>query len=219
MASSWAATRPAGASKTGAVVLPAEPRHAGGPPGLGPDVASLDCAHRERDRLADDRDGALLRCLRSPGSIVLRRVTVGAGGEHGGECDSTTAVVGEAVPLAVRAVEGRDVRAEAGWTACMPGLSWKYDGAGVFDAPAGRVAAQLDAIRVALVDAGFRDVTEVEDQVAVERDDVTIAFSPQRATGDPEAWQVSFHTSCLKLSGDDKERAETGTRSPVAGLE
>ena len=132
---------------------------------------------------------------------------------------STVAVVGEAVPLAVRAVEGRDVRAEAGWTACMPGLSWKYDGAGVFDAPAGRVAAQLDAIRVALVDAGFRDVTEVEDQVAVERDDVTIAFSPQRATGDPEAWQVSFHTSCLKLSGDDKERAETGTRSPVAGLE
>lgn len=132
---------------------------------------------------------------------------------------TTVGVVREAIPLAVRAVEGRGVRAEAGWTACMPELSWQYDGAGVFKAPEGRVAAQLDAIRGALVDAGFRDVSKVDDQVAVERDDVTIAFSPQRATGDPEAWQVSFRTSCLRLSGEDKERADSSDRSPIDGLE
>lgn len=129
------------------------------------------------------------------------------------------AVVREAVPLAVQAVDGDRVRAEAGWTSCMPELSWKYDGAGVFKAPAGEVATQLDAIRTALVDAGFTDVTKVDGQVAVQRDDVTLVFSPHLATGDREAWQLSFHTDCKALTGDDKDHAESDARTSVDGLE
>lgn len=129
------------------------------------------------------------------------------------------ATVRDAVPLVLRAVDGDRVRAEAGWTACMPQVSWQYDGAGVFKAPEDDVPHQLDAIRTALVEAGFTDVTQVQDQVAVERDGLTLVFSPHRATGDPEAWQFSFQSDCLTLSGDDKEHAESDARTPVDGLE
>ena len=47
----------------------------------------------------------------------------------------------------------------------------------------------------------------------------TLVFSPHRATGDPEAWQFSFQSDCLTLSGDDKEHAESDARTPVDGLE
>lgn len=159
---------------------------------------------------------ALLSACTGPGSGESPAGETDASAEQTEQ--SALATVREAVPLAVAAIGGDRVRAEAAWTACMPELSWKYDGAGVFKAPEGEVEAQLEAIRSALLDAGFADVTKVDDQVAVERDGLTLAFSPHLATGDPEAWQLSFQTDCLALSGDDKERAEADTPTPVDGL-
>ena len=83
----------------------------------------------------------------------------GSGESPAGETDasaeqteqSALATVREAVPLAVEAIGGDRVRAEAAWTACMPELSWKYDGAGVFKAPEGEVAFEERVQRVAPV--------------------------------------------------------------------
>ena len=126
--------------------------------------------------------------------------------------------VREAVPLVVQAISGTQVEVEAAWTSCMPQLSWKYDGAGIFTAPEGEATEQLESIRTALVEAGFTDVSQVDGQVAVERDGVTLSFAPHLATGNPKAWQLSFRTECLSLTGDDKDYADSDTRTRVDGL-
>ncbi len=112
--------------------------------------------------------------------------------------------VAEAVPLVEQALGATQVKVGGGWSSCPSGVGHVYSGGGTISAPEGDRAAQLDAVRTALTDAGFEEGTLVEGHVSVSRDEVGIDFAPSAARG-PGAWAVSFKGPCKRYGGDDEK--------------
>jgi hypothetical protein len=125
--------------------------------------------------------------------------------------------VSEAVPLVEQALGARKVRVGGGWSSCPSGLGHEYSGGGTITAPEGDEAAQLDAVRSALTDAGFEDGTLVDGHVSVSRGEVGLDFHPSPARG-PGAWKVSFSGPCKRYGGDDKDYVKEQDLAPAATL-
>ena len=111
--------------------------------------------------------------------------------------------VTEAVPLVEEALGATEVRIGGGWGSCPGGVGHVYSGGGSIRAPEGDRAAQLDAVRTALIDGGFEEGTLVEGHVSVSRGEVGLDFQPSAARG-PGAWAVSFKGPCRRYGGDDE---------------
>lgn len=145
----------------------------------------------------------------------------GAGGGGGGATadgveKTTTDHAEVAVPKAVGALEAKKVKAIGQWQSCMA-LSWRYEVFASMTAPEGDTAAQLDAVKTALVDDGWTDDTQVEDHVTVTRDDVTVDVEPSPARG-PGTWVVRVQSACADYDGDEKERVENDEARPIEAL-
>lgn len=112
--------------------------------------------------------------------------------------------VSEAVPLVEQALGATEVEVGGGWGSCPSGVGHVYSGGGSIVAPEGDAAAQLDAVRTALSDAGFEDGTQVDGHVSVTRDEVDLDFQPSPARG-KGAWAVSFSGPCQRYGGDDED--------------
>jgi len=113
--------------------------------------------------------------------------------------------VTEAVPVAQDALEATRVLVDGQWGSCPGGVGHRFAGGGTLSASEGDTEAQLEAIRAALVDAGYDDDTQVEGHVSVSRGDVALDFAPQLAARPPGTWKVSFHGPCKRYSGDDED--------------
>jgi len=114
-------------------------------------------------------------------------------------------VVTEAVPVVQDALGGTKVLVDGSWGSCPGGVGHRFSGGGTITAPEGDAAAQLEAVRAALVDAGFEDETQVEDHVSVARDEVDLDIAQQLAAKTPGTWKVSFNGPCKRYSGDDED--------------
>ncbi len=113
--------------------------------------------------------------------------------------------VTEAVPLAQGALGASKVLVDGQWGSCPGGVGHRFSGGGTITAKEGDTAAQLEAVRSALVDAGFDDETQVDGHVSVVRSQVDLDFSPQPAAQTPGTWKVSFHGPCKRYGGDDED--------------
>lgn len=113
--------------------------------------------------------------------------------------------VSEAVPAARDALGGTKVLVDGQWGSCPGGVGHRYSGGGTITASDGDSDAQLEAVRSALVDAGFEDGTQVDGHVTVARSEVELDFQPQLAARTPGTWKVSFHGPCKRYSGDDED--------------
>lgn len=115
-----------------------------------------------------------------------------------------------AVAIASGAIAGRDPQGATQWTSCMAQPAWRYEGWARFVAPRGDRKAQLDAIRAALVRAGYADVTRVQDKVTVQRDRFVFTIGPAPATRDGQPrWKASFHANpCSRFDRRDRARIE-----------
>ena len=127
--------------------------------------------------------------------------------------------VQEAVPLALEAVSGTKAEIRAQWRSCMPELSYQYEGDGLLTAPEAQDENGLEAIRSALVDAGWRETVHVPRHVNVERDGVTLDVREPGAGYGPGRWRVRFHTECLTYSGEDKTAVENDEAGMLPGLD
>jgi hypothetical protein len=121
----------------------------------------------------------------------------------------------DVMAAAAQAVDGSELEAQARWRVCSGGIGHQYQGGGRFLVPGDDTAQQLEAIRAALADAGFAEVSEVNGQVGVERDSVTVVVQPPIA---PREWRVSFRSECDTYSGDDKARVESQDLRDLEGL-
>ena len=141
----------------------------------------------------------------------------GVGGAAADSVEKTTTDHAEAaVPAAVRALGGREVKAFGHWQSCMA-LSWRYEVFASMTAPEGDTTAQLDAVRSALVDDGWTDDTQVDDHVTLTRQDTTVDVQPSPARG-PGTWVVRVQSRCADYDGDEKERVENGRTTPIEEL-
>ena len=113
--------------------------------------------------------------------------------------------VTEAVPLAQDALGASQARVDGQWGSCPGGVGHRFTGGGTITAGEGDTAAQLEAVRSALVDAGFDDQTQVDGHVSVVRSEVELDFSPQPAAKTPGTWKVSYYGPCRRYSGDDDD--------------
>lgn len=125
--------------------------------------------------------------------------------------------VSEAVPLVEQALGATKVAVGGGWSSCPSGVGHVYSGGGTITAPEGDRAAQLDAVRTALTDAGFEDGTQVEGHVSVSRDDIGLDFHPSPARG-KGAWKVSFTGPCKRYGGDDEDYVQEQGLTPATTL-
>ena len=125
--------------------------------------------------------------------------------------------VTEAVPLVEQALGATKVEVGGGWSSCPSGVGHVYSGGGTITAPEGDRAAQLDAVRAALTDAGFEDGTQVDGHVSVSRDEVGLDFQPSAARG-KGAWKVSFTGPCRRYGGDDEDYVQEQGLAPAATL-
>lgn len=147
----------------------------------------------------------------------------GGGGTDEGAGDveaverTTTERAKEAIPLAADALSATDVEVYTQWQSCMA-ISWKYAAVGQISAPEGDVAQQLERIRVALLDAGYDDVTQVDGHVSMERDGTTFDIQQPGAAYGPGTWQVSLSSECAGYRGDDKARIEDDSPQLLEGL-
>ena len=112
--------------------------------------------------------------------------------------------VSEAVPLVEQALGATNVEIGGSWGSCPSGVGHVYSGGGTLVAPEGDSAAQLDAVRTALTDAGFEDGTQVDGHASVSRGEVDLDFQPSPARG-RGAWAVSFSGPCKRYGGDDED--------------
>ena len=142
--------------------------------------------------------GALLGATASCSSLAADEVS--AKEREKQVVDSVT----EAVPLVQQALGATEVLVDGGWSSCPGGVGHVYSGGGTITAPEGDLDAQLDAVRTALVDAGFEDDSSVEDTVSASRDEVSLDVGPSAARG-PGAWKVSFEGPCKRYGGDDED--------------
>lgn len=129
---------------------------------------------------------------------------------------TTTAAAELAVPSAVRALEAEKVEAFGQWQSCMA-LSWRYEVFASMTVPKGDAAAQLAAVKAALVEGGWTDDTQVDDQVTLTRDDTTVNVTPSPARG-PGRWVMKVQSSCADYDGDDKDRVENDEARPIRGI-
>jgi hypothetical protein len=113
--------------------------------------------------------------------------------------------VSKAVPVAQDALGATKVLVDGQWGSCPGGVGHRFTGGGTLSAPEGDTDAQLEAIRTALVDAGFDDETQVDDHVSVSRGEVGLDFAPQLAARTPGTFKVSFQGPCKRYSGDDED--------------
>lgn len=175
-------------------------------------------------------DGTFVAMLRA---LVLVALTValascGAGGAgtpdtgDGPTAEETRRVVVEtaedALPLAARSISGTAIQAEAAWEECMQDLSWRYAGGAVITAPQGTVAQQLEAIRAALVEAGYSDITANDGHVSVERDGVSVDVRQPAVGRDPRTWTASFFSGCSPYSDDDVAAIESDGGHDFPGI-
>lgn len=113
--------------------------------------------------------------------------------------------VTQAVPVAQEAMGATKVLVDGQWGSCPGGVGHRFTGGGTLSAARGDTEAQLEAIRTALVDAGFDDGTQVDGHVSVSRGEVGLDFAPQLAAKTPGTWKVSFQGPCKRYSGDDED--------------
>ena len=114
--------------------------------------------------------------------------------------------VTKAVPLAQEALGATKVLVDGQWGSCPGGVGHRFTGGGTLSAPeGGDTQAQLEAVRSALVDAGYDDETQVDDHVTVARGEVELDFAPQLAAKTPGTWKVSYQGPCKRYSGDDED--------------
>jgi hypothetical protein len=125
--------------------------------------------------------------------------------------------VSEAVPAAQRALGADEPKVEGQWGSCPGGVGHRFTGGGTLSATDGDANAQLEAVRAALVDAGFEDGTQVEGHVSVSRDDVDLDFQPSPARG-KGAWAVSFYGPCNRYSGDDEDYVKAANLEPARSV-
>lgn len=117
---------------------------------------------------------------------------------------ATHDVVKDAIPVTVEALGAKEVELHAEWFECMTQLSWKYSGTGAVIAPGDHVPAQLREVEASLVDAGFTTSLTTENQVSVERDD--ISFTVLRPPDShPHLWAVAFESDCGGYSEEDQK--------------
>lgn len=121
----------------------------------------------------------------------------------------------EAMLAVAGAIGGTDLKADARWARCLGGVGYEYVGGGTLQAREGDVARQLEAVRTALVKAGFADVTQVEGKVSVERDDVRLTLTYHRAYG---GWPVSFRSKCRSYPRADRTRVRSAEHRDIGGL-
>jgi hypothetical protein len=157
-----------------------------------------------------------------PALLALVACSSGGGnGEHrlsARQTQRTTADVAEkAFPVTARVLGAHKVGAHAEWSECLQGLSWKYAGNGAVVAPGGHVQARLQAVRAALLRAGFTDELTTESQVGVGRDGISFTvFRPADARG---VWTVLFGSGCNGYSDEDQKVIDADTGNDFAGLE
>ena len=148
--------------------------------------------------------------------------TTGADPEDGPTAEETrravVATAEDALPLAARSVSGTAIQAESAWEECMQNLSWRYAGGAVITAPEGTVDQQLEAIRTALVDAGYADVTANDGHVSVERDGVSVDIRQPAAGRDPRTWTASFFSECAPYSEEDVAAIEADPGHDFSGI-
>jgi hypothetical protein len=151
-----------------------------------------------------------MRILLTVLGLVLVLGACSSGGDGGPSAAATEKAADDAardaVGLAVDAVGGSDPIASAAWRRCLGGVGHQYDGGGQFAGGQGDPKSQLEDIRSALTGAGFEDVTKVDDKVAVERDGVTVVFSPPI---DERTWRFSYLSACDSYP-DDEDRVQQG---------
>lgn len=129
---------------------------------------------------------------------------------------STTERAREAIPLVTEALGSSGAEATAQWQSCMA-ISWRYEAFATMNATGGDAAAQLDAVRAALLGAGYEDDTQVDGHVTVTRGDTTVdaQLSPARGKG---TWTVTVQSSCADYDGDDLKRVESDEARPLDGV-
>lgn len=79
----------------------------------------------------------------------------------------------------------------------------------------GDVSRQLEAVRSAVVGAGFTDITQVERVVGVERDDITLTLKYHPTY---QGWPVSFRSKCHIYRGSETERVKSSAYKDIEGL-
>ncbi|MFC4640128.1 hypothetical protein [Deinococcus hohokamensis] len=121
----------------------------------------------------------------------------------------------DAMKAAANAIGGTRLEAGGRWYNCSGGIGHQYVGGGVMTAPKGDVPRQLNAIRSAMVGAGFTDVTQLEGIVGVERDDITLTLKYHRAY---QGWPVSFRSKCHIYRGADASRVKSSAYTTLEGL-
>ena len=126
-------------------------------------------------------------------------------------------LVTEALPAVGDALGADTVEAEGSWGSCPGGVGHVYSGGGTVVAPQGAIPDQVEAVRAALTDAGFADVTADDDFVGVTRDEVELSLQPSPARGQG-AWSVSFSGPCKRYSGDDQDYVEDQGLQPARTL-
>ena len=142
------------------------------------------------------------------------------GRSHRGE-ETRQAVVEtaeEALPLAARTIAGTAIQAEAAWEECMQNLSWRYAGGAVITAPRGTVEQQLEAIRTALVEAGYTDIAANDGHASVERDGISVDIRQPAVGREPRTWTASFFSGCSPYSEDNVARIEADPGHDFPGL-
>jgi hypothetical protein len=147
----------------------------------------------------------------SIGALIGVTSACSAGSTGGDEVSAQTReqevvdAVTEAVPAAQDALGATEVLVDGQWGSCPGGVGHRFAGGGTLTAPEGDTDGQLEAVRSALVDAGFDDETQVDGHVTVVRSEVELDFQPQLAAKTPGTWKVSYHGPCKRYSGDDED--------------
>ncbi|WP_146160589.1 hypothetical protein [Deinococcus arcticus] len=117
--------------------------------------------------------------------------------------------------LAARATGATRLEAGGRWRHCSGGIGHQYSGGGVVWAPQGNVSRQLEAIRAALVEAGFTDVSQLKDRVSVQRNEITLTLRYHRTY---RGWPVSFYSKCHIYRGADGQRVNSTAYRDLEGL-
>ncbi len=113
--------------------------------------------------------------------------------------------VTKVVPVAQEALGATKVLVDGQWGSCPGGVGHRFTGGGTLSASEGDTESQLEAVRTALVDAGYDDETQVDGHVSVSRGQVGLDFAPQLAAKTPGTWKVSFQGPCKRYDGDDED--------------
>ncbi|AWN22822.1 hypothetical protein DKM44_05940 [Deinococcus irradiatisoli] len=121
----------------------------------------------------------------------------------------------ETMALAAGVIGGSEFKAGARWYICSGGIGQHYDGGGIMKAPKGDVSLQLEAIRSAVVGAGFTDITQVKGMVTVKRDDIILNLNYRQFD---KVWRISFRSHCYTYPRTDKKWVESSVYKELKSL-